>query len=271
VRGFGSDKRDYRKQWPNIQVNANRRFWSVRYIEGPPCFGFAGNRPRADHIAVPAVSEIRRRNNMSSFRRYTNLAATIHLLSTRKITLLNPATWDDKNDAYYMAEYKRYKKAATVLALCFAEAPETYHHWKIFSHGSDGVCIEFDKDRLLSTFTMAHKIRTGYVKYKRIDRLESTRHINVEHLPFLKRLPYRDEREFRVAYVDAKQAVEYQDYPIKIRWIKRIILSPWMSKALSKSVKNILRSIDGCSSLTITRSTLVENERWKNITARVRP
>jgi hypothetical protein len=56
----------------------------------------------------------------ATFRRYTNPAATIHLLRQKKITLLNPATWDDKNDAYFMAEYKRLKSAqnGSGLVLC---------------------------------------------------------------------------------------------------------------------------------------------------------
>ena len=59
---------------------------------------------------------------VETFRRYTNLAAAIHMLRTKSITLLNPATWDDKNDAYYMAEYKRLKDAATVLAFALQKA-----------------------------------------------------------------------------------------------------------------------------------------------------
>ena len=54
---------------------------------------------------------------VSSLRRYTNLAATIHLLSSRKITLLDPSDWEDKNDAYFMAQYKKLKKASSVPAL----------------------------------------------------------------------------------------------------------------------------------------------------------
>jgi len=61
---------------------------------------------------------------VATFRRYTNLAVAIHMLRTKSITLLDPATWDDKNDAYDMAEYKRLKQAATVLALCFTESGE---------------------------------------------------------------------------------------------------------------------------------------------------
>jgi hypothetical protein len=64
---------------------------------------------------------------MNSFRCYTNLAAIIHLLQNKWITALDPTTWDDKNDSYFMAEYKRLSGAQTLLALCFAEQAETYH------------------------------------------------------------------------------------------------------------------------------------------------
>jgi hypothetical protein len=84
-----------------------------------------------------------------TLRRYTNLASLIHILKRQTITLLNPATWDDRNDAYFMSEYRRIKQAKSVLALCFTTAPETYHHWRVFSHGGDGVCIEFDHQKLM--------------------------------------------------------------------------------------------------------------------------
>src|SRR6516164_3658196 len=42
---------------------------------------------------------------------------------TKTITLSNPATWDDRNDAYFMAEYKRKVDAKTILALCFGKLP----------------------------------------------------------------------------------------------------------------------------------------------------
>jgi hypothetical protein len=207
---------------------------------------------------------------VSAFRRYTNLAATLHLLQEKSITLLNPATWDDKNDAYFMAEYKRYKEAKTVLALCFAESKETYHHWRIFSHGSDGVCIEFDQQKLLSTFSNDPRVKHGYVTYKLLKEATSLKTVELESLPFLKRYPYEDEREYRVIFVDTKGATEHQGYPIKIGWIDRLTLSPWMSKGLSDAVKRTIKSIKGCSDLKISRSTLVDNDTWKTLTSRVR-
>jgi hypothetical protein len=209
------------------------------------------------------------KSSYGHFRRYTNLAATIHLLSTKQITLLNPATWDDKNDSYFMAEFKRLKNAKSVLALCFAEREETYHHWRVFSNGGDGVCIEFEKQKLLSTFATDDGIRVRTVDYTLIKDLKKRTNLRFEDLPFLKRFPYTDEREFRIVYVSCTDAFEYRDYPIKIGWIKRVTLSPWMPKALAASVKTTLRSIPDCSSLRVSQSTLIENDQWKKVTSRL--
>ena len=58
-------------------------------------------------------------------RRYTNLPALLYLLRERKITLLDPASWDDKNDSYFLSLYHQKKQLKSVLALCFTPAFET--------------------------------------------------------------------------------------------------------------------------------------------------
>ena len=205
-----------------------------------------------------------------AFRRYTNLAATIHLLRKKQITLLNPASWDDKNDAYFMAEYKRIAGAKTVLAICFAEADETYHHWRVFSNGSDGVCIEFNRSPLISKFESCRNIRTGKVEYHLIKTLQKKTGLQADKLPFLKRRPYRDECEYRAVYVDKNEDLPFKDIQIELTWIKRITLSPWMSSSLRDSVTETLRSIPSCSGLKIAKSTLVSNSDWQALTSNVK-
>ena len=51
--------------------------------------------------------------------RYTDLASLILLLTERKVTLLNPERWDDRNDAYFMKLYKDRKHFKSLLALVF--------------------------------------------------------------------------------------------------------------------------------------------------------
>jgi hypothetical protein len=80
---------------------------------------------------------------------------------------------------------------------------------------------------------------------------------------------YHDEGEYRVVYTDTKATMQYKEYDIKIEWVERVILSPWIPKTLRDSVKSTLKTINGCSKLKLTQSTLIDNEAWKNLTARV--
>lgn len=198
------------------------------------------------------------------FYRYTNLAAAIHLLKTRQITLLDPMKWDDRNDVFFMKEYKRRMKAKTLLAICFVQGGETYHHWKLFSDGSHGVSINFEKDRLLSAFEEDNRIEHDNMQYGLIKDIEESQP-EVSELPFLKRYPYRGEKEYRVIYMDTEECLESKSYDIKLSWIKRIRLSPWMPKPLVESVTETLKSICGCSGLKIVRSTVIDSRRWKSI------
>ena len=187
--------------------------------------------------------------------RYTTLPILLDILHKRHITLLSPETWEDRNDAYYLERYQKESKLRSVLAICFSLHRETFHHWRVFSHGADGVCIEFDKDRLLKVWSGDQSVQTRAVAYKEIQQIRDQAAIALEDLPFIKRFPYRDEKEFRVIFVSEDDAVEHKDYPIQLTCIRRITLSPWMSKTLAVSVKETLKSIPGCDRIKISRST----------------
>jgi hypothetical protein len=195
-------------------------------------------------------------------RRYTNIASVLHILRNQCITLLNPAFWDDRNDAYYIARYKQRTGAASVLALCFARAPETYHHWRVFSSGGDGLCVEFDEARLVEAIGKDEAVTAREVIYKEV-RDVTTAPVAIRDLPFLKRIPYRDEQEFRLLYESRSVETEFHHIPIPIAAISRITLSPWMAAPLAKSVKDTLKGLPGCEKTKVYKSTLVENEQWK--------
>ena len=196
-------------------------------------------------------------------RRYTNLPSVLYLLREQKITLLNPETWDDKNDSHYLSIYRERKSLKCVLALCFTQASETYHHWGVFADGSGGVCIRFDRDKLTTALKKVSGVTLGDVAYLTLEKMRK-RKLKVEELPFLKRYPYEDEREFRVIFESDKKALKSLDIPISLASIDKIILSPWMPRALTKNVKETLRDIYGCKNLEIVQSSLISNERWKN-------
>ena len=130
-------------------------------------------------------------------RRYTNLAETIHLLKTKKIALVDPKAWDDKNDVFCMTQYSEFVDDP-VAALCFCTGPERYHHWRVFASGVGGVCIEFRGDWLIHELTSMHEELLGNeVTYRHFGAVRRERP-NVWELPFLKRNGYRDEKEYRI-------------------------------------------------------------------------
>jgi hypothetical protein len=146
--------------------------------------------------------------------------------------------------------------------LCFSEANETYHHWKVFTHGSEGVCVEFKRDEFLAAFETISDLRKNAVKYKPIKELELSLP-SIGRLPFLKRLPYKDEKEFRLVYLDRSDEIETKSFEIDLSCIHRITLNPWMPKSLADAVKVTIHGIKGCKSIEIYQTTLLENERWK--------
>ncbi len=216
-----------------------------------------------------------KKNNTEApyFYRYTDLAVAIHLLKNRRITLLDPMKWDDKNDVFFMKKYKELMKAKTLLALCFVEGGQTYHHWKVFSDGPHGVSINFEKDRLLSVFDKDNKVKHGYMEYRLIRDIEESLEklpLGASKLPFLKRYPYRGEEEYRVIYADTERRSRSKSYDIDLSWIKQIRLSPWMPRPLARSMIEILKSIPGCSTLKIVRSTVIDSTRWKRTAGEAR-
>jgi len=82
----------------------------------------------------------------------------MYLLHKRKITLLDPASWDNKNDSHYLTQYKEKRKLKSVLALCLMQSDERYHHWSVFAPGPSGVCVRFKRDELLRNAGVAGNI-----------------------------------------------------------------------------------------------------------------
>jgi len=195
-------------------------------------------------------------------RRYTSLAALLTLLQDKKLTLLSPSLWEDRNDAFYMGEYKSKKGLQTLLALCFTESDETYHHWRVFTHGGDGVCIHFKREALLATLPIGHQLVAGPVTYRKINDLPRLKP-RLEQLPFLKRQPYSDECEFRLVYEDKMNEMETRGFAISIRTIARVTLNPWLSAPLAAAVKRAIKFTPGCAALKVYQTTLLENETWK--------
>lgn len=196
--------------------------------------------------------------------RYTSLPILLDMLSNKQLVLLSPSSWEDRNDSYYLERYKEEKVLATVLALCFTKKRETFHHWKIFSDGIAGVCVEFDKAKLIGAIADLEGYRSGNVVYRYIKEMENDRP-KVGRWPFLKRKPFKDEGEFRIVYQNKHTKFPTKNISIKIDWIRKVTLSPWMPSSVAKTVKSIICGINGCERLRVNHSSLLETTAWKAI------
>lgn len=203
----------------------------------------------------------------ATLRRYTEIPYVIDLLQSKELVLVNPKAWDDRNDSFYIEKYARAAGLRSTYALCLAESPETYHHWRVFSHGSGGACVTFDKKRLVRCATRLKGMRAEAVQYKTISELRS-QPPRTDDLPFLKRYAYIDEQEFRLFCGSKEDGDATMRIPIPLSAINRITLSPWLPKSVSDQVKYTLNGIKGCKHVSIFRSTLVENEVWKRFASK---
>ena len=115
-------------------------------------------------------------------RRYTTLPALLDLVKERRLTLVSPTTWVDRNDSFYLEQYKLGRKAKSVLALCLSESGETFHHWRVFTQASDGVCVQFHREVLLGAVNGFENLLHGPVQYVEINKARTP---TLERLPFL--------------------------------------------------------------------------------------
>ncbi len=194
-------------------------------------------------------------------RRYTNLPSLFDILTNERITLLNPNTWDDKNDSYFIDQYKNKSKLKSVLGLCFAGRGETYHHWKVFSPGSGGICIIFKKEGFLKAIRKERGIKYRDVSYKKINDLKGDG-FKVSDMPYIKRLPYKDEKEFRVIYESKDEDVNYKYIGINLNCIERVMLSPWVPEPLTEPLRKTIKQI-GVTRIKVWRTTILSNDQWK--------
>lgn len=199
----------------------------------------------------------------SYLTRYTDLPSLLHILKTGKLTLLSPTLWDDKNDSYFMQKYVEKSKIGSVLALCFTQKNETYHHWKVFSSGNSGIAIRFNKEKLLQNFDLPNVVHDP-VDYYYMDSLP-TEPFETEKLAFSKRKVFGDEGEYRIVYKDTASGLMHKNFPIDLSSIAEIRLSPWMHEDVAKSVKATIKSINSNIKFRCNHSKLVDYGRWKKL------
>ena len=203
---------------------------------------------------------------MKELRRYTSIPSLIDIIHNQALTLLDPGTWTDKNDVYAMNQYRTHspKKIKTLLALCFTEAEETFHHWNVFAGNSNGVCIVFDKDALIACIEERENCRHGSVTYLKSNEFQFDK-LTIEELPFIKRNGYDDEMEYRVVYEDSLDHRCLAGIPINISCINKIVFPPQIPSALLSSFSEVILRMENVRDydIAIDRSQLTDDILWQ--------
>ena len=216
--------------------------------------------------------------------RYTTVPILIDYLIRREITLLPPSTWEDRSDAGICDDYRRRRGLDRLLAACFTTAPETIHHWSTFAAGPAGCCLELSP-RILDLWSTLPGLRHGPVRY--VSLRESPAHSpapvpapvqahanlphedpQTQHLPFLKRLPYRIEAEYRVLSEGAASAPHASPFvtalPLPAAYLRRITITQRMPKPVFDSLKKALKPLIADTPIKVHRSTLLDNPTWQS-------
>ncbi|MBT9571470.1 hypothetical protein [Brevundimonas sp. TSRC1-1] len=202
---------------------------------------------------------------MTYLRRYTDVLSLLDMLKHNRLTLLSPDTWFDRNDSYGLREYGKRRGAGEVYALCMTAGPETGHHWQLFAGSSHGVCVHFDLDEFrLHLDSLERDILHGPMRYLNLTQVRDLSPIPDDDLPFLKRVTFEAESEYRVVAweEDLFAGVTYA-LPMPARLIKKVTLGPLMPRSLAMTLKDIACEFVGCEEINFTHSRVHNNESWR--------
>jgi hypothetical protein len=98
----------------------------------------------------------------------------------------------------------------------------------------------------------------------KVDKLSSYQ-TRVSDWPFIKRLPYEGEKEFRILYEERTDPTRVSfALPVPIEAIRRVYLSPWIYRDASNAVRKTIQSLPKCAGLEVYKTSLVDNKRWKD-------
>ncbi len=200
---------------------------------------------------------------IETLNRFTDLPALFAILVNKELTLLSPDSWDDKNDRNFMSAYARKNEYKSLLALCFSgQQSERYHHWRVFASGTSGVCIHFDKNKILNSIPQTHEFSHKKVKYRTLNSLNDESP-SIDDLPFSKRAAFSDEEEYRVIYKSKHEQLNFASIKIETDAIISVIVNPWMPETLFNATRQIITSISDCEKIPVSQSSVIDSRRWE--------
>lgn len=196
---------------------------------------------------------------IKKLNRFTTFPFLIDLLTRKKLTLLNPAFWEDFNDRETIEIYRQRVDAASIYALCLTHKNETIHHWNAFANGTSGCCIEFSPRKLFNILDNEEAVIYGEAEYISINNLPD---FEIQQLPFVKRLAFNPENEYRIIAISDEEQQASFDIDIDLDIIRKITISNKVPKVVFKSMKAVIHQIAPQMKADIYHSTLYNSQTW---------
>ena len=209
-------------------------------------------------MTTPKTTKIEKLN------RFTTLPFLFDMLLRKQLTLLNPDSWEDYNDRITIKAYKNKVNAKSIYALCLTHKSETVHHWNAFANGPSGCCIEFNYPKIKLLLDNRPNVRHSESEYIKVSSISTYSTDNFKALPFIKRLPFKPENEYRIIATSNNNQNPCFDIPINLNIINKITLSNKLPEISFNSVRSALGKLQPTLLSKIHRSTLYDNSTWVN-------
>ena len=195
----------------------------------------------------------------STLKKYTTIPVLFDILARKRIALLDPKKWEDRNDWKIMEQYRKKKNKKSILATCFCYGNESIYHWNAFSKEEDGCMIAFDFGKFINHVADNYPdVYMGVVQYKYLKELNEN--FKLDEIPFTKRKQYACEKEFRFIQLFDEETTSF-DIAFDHSFIKKIVLTQKMPTCISETLKKKIAAF-GIPAKKIEVSSILENKKW---------
>lgn len=210
------------------------------------------------------ANEDKEKRNLRLYR-YTKHQYALEMIRTKEIVIPEPRGWDDVNDLEGLLQYQRIVGLVGLGVLCMTSEPDTYHHWKLYAHGQEGIALVFDRKKMREWARTHRGTRLQSIRYVRMQDLKDL-DVSLTRLPYLKRWGYRSEREWRLLY-EADVSSQLFKLPFPSEALSRIVINPWANIDEYAEMKDEYESILDRRVVRVTRTELVNSQTWRVLIA----
>ena len=202
-------------------------------------------------------------NSPRYLHRYIDLTELLDILKNKRVVLRDPRSWEDKNDYFLLEQYAESKNFENIFLSCFTTEMDKYHFWKIYANKPSGVCIQFLSSGITEAISndldpLSFSLKE--VQYRTLKDV-SQNQVDIEEYPFIKRMAFMAEKEFRLFYA-TNNKIPYRALAIDLSCINEIVLSPYLRAEYVSDIKQLISQQSGLS-CKVRKSTILQSASWQ--------